>query len=360
MHDVTNPRWLPRLGTVAVLLAACGCTSLGPNALTRERLAYSLALSESVKAQALLNLVKLRYVDAPVFVDVGQIISSDSMEISGGLEATYRFFGIHGMDSAVLNGGGKYTSHPTITFTPLTGDKFMRAMLAPIPPVHILSLIETGYDARFALETCVMSINGLRNRGTLPERISPADARFVQLLEIIGQVQAAGTLGFRLERTGQKEPNCLALFHQPQADAQAASTVGRVKELLALDPKRDRFLVVTGDTPGGPGELAIQCRSMLQIMAVLASYIAVPPEDIASGRALATPAAETDAPLLRVLSGKKLPADTFCAVHYGDHWFWIDKNDWRSKRTVSFVMFLFTLAGSGTETALPVLTIPAG
>jgi len=46
-----------------------------------------MALSESVKTQALLNLVRMRYVDAPVFLDVGQIVSSDSIETSVGIQS---------------------------------------------------------------------------------------------------------------------------------------------------------------------------------------------------------------------------------------------------------------------------------
>ena len=42
------------------------------------------------------------------------------------------------------------------------------------------------------------------------------------------------------------------------------------------------------------------------------------------------------------------------------HWFWIDDRDWRSKRTLSVVLFLFTLTDSGSNEHLPVLTIPAG
>jgi hypothetical protein len=45
-------------------------------------------------------------------------------------------------------------------------------------------------------------------------------------------------------------------------------------------------------------------------------------------------------------------------VPYEGQWFWIANDDWRSKRTFSSILFLFTLANTGTSQNLPSLTIP--
>ena len=47
------------------------------------------------------------------------------------------------------------------------------------------------------------------------------------------------------------------------------------------------------------------------------------------------------------------------AVRYRGYWFWIDDGDWKSKRALTAVMFFFTLAESGGEEKLPLITIPA-
>ena len=60
---------------LVVLLGLAGC-SIGPGMVTRDRFDYSGAVAESWKRQMLLNLVKLRYSDAPVFLDVGAVAAA--------------------------------------------------------------------------------------------------------------------------------------------------------------------------------------------------------------------------------------------------------------------------------------------
>ena len=57
---------------LVIMILAClsGCGSIGPGNVARDRFDYISAISDSWKAQMLLNLVKLRYGDAPVFLDV--------------------------------------------------------------------------------------------------------------------------------------------------------------------------------------------------------------------------------------------------------------------------------------------------
>src|SRR5262245_55313957 len=101
---------------------------------------------------------------------------------------------------------------------------------------------------------------------------------------------------------------------------------------------------------------------MLQVLVDLASYVEVPPRDIAEER-VHVPARSPKQerlfpPLCRVRHADTAPADAHVAVRYRDRWFWIDDRDRGSKASLSFVMLMFSLSDTEAHPA-PVLTIPA-
>ena len=147
-----------------VMLAIAGCMHVGPNTVEVDRFDYSTAIAESWKQQTLLNIVKLRYADLPVFVDVASVVSGYSLETStsamGQLASSSALQG----NTLAIGGAGRFTDRPTITYVPMTGEKFLRGLLTPIDPKNIFFMIQAGYPADFILALAVESINGVRNR----------------------------------------------------------------------------------------------------------------------------------------------------------------------------------------------------
>jgi hypothetical protein len=98
-------------------------------------------------------------------------------------------------------------------------------------------------------------------------------------------------------------------------------------------------------------------------MQTMAAEVEVPPEHVAEGRAApgreSSDASEDDPRLIRIHSSEEQPQDAFVAVPYRDRWFFVDDRDLRSKRSLAFMMMLFTLADTGEEEPLPLITIPA-
>src|SRR4029434_7666905 len=147
-----------------VVFGIAGCASIGPGTVTRDRFDYTAAVSESWKSQMLLNLVKLRYGDTPVFLDVGQIISGYTVE--GTLSASGTIFSTSGVvpgvpdNSVSLGAQGRYTDRPTITYAPLVGERFARSMMTPLPPPAILSLIQGGYPVAAGLRLAAPHVHG--------------------------------------------------------------------------------------------------------------------------------------------------------------------------------------------------------
>jgi hypothetical protein len=344
----------------AALLA--GCQSVGPRTIPVDRFDYSASIADSWKQQTLLNIVKLRYMDLPVFLDVASIVAGYSLQTGVSVNGTLS------SDQAIqgdfLSAGGQavYTDRPTISYVPMTGEKFLRGLIVPIDPRNIFFMLQSGYAADFILALTVESINGVRNRSIVGGVARDADPEFVRALQLIRELQAAGAVGMRVEVDKVGGSTGVVFFRRDDVPADIAEAGAEVRRLLKLPAEQQRFSLVYSPMPGAEGELAVNSRSMLQIMWAFSSYLDVPEEHLRDHSALpAFEDAESESrqPKVRIHSGKDKPAAAFAAVRYRDHWFWVDDGDWQTKRALTSVMFFFSLTEtSGTED-LPLITIPA-
>ena len=359
-------RALPTLLLVLTLLGVAGC-SIGPSTMTRDRFDYTAAVAESWKSQMLLNLVKLRYSDTPVFLDVGQIVSGYTVQST--FTAAGNVFNTSGTVPGVPNSSiglgaqGQFTDRPTITYSPLMGERFARSLMTPVPPAAILSLIQAGYPIDLTLRVTVHTLNSLRNRFGGGARRRPADPEFYELLTRLRRIQDSGAIGLRVQRVGRDEATVLSL--RQKVDPSIETDILMARQMLGLDPHGGEIRVVYGAIAANDKELAMLTRSILDILIDLASFITVPEVHVQERRVAPTGESEVGPggpipPLMRILSSAEKPADAFVAAPYRDHWYWIDDRDLPSKALFSFLMFLFTLVETGDKGAPPVVTIPAG
>jgi hypothetical protein len=344
---------------IVITVQIAGCSGIGPPTVARDRFNYISAISESWKRQTLLNLLKTRYADAPVFMDVTSVISQYVVEGQVQVGATWAESPLG--DFQNVSGSGKYTDRPTITYSPITGDKFTKSMMTPLPVSGILFLLQSGYPADFVMRITVQTINGIENRfgGSITGRA--ADQRFKELIKSLRKIQIAGGLGMRVKPMGEKK--AVVMFFRPVTDEAIASNRKKVMEILGLNLDAREFRVAYGSYAGDDTEIAMLSRSMLQIMIDVASYIDVPASDVAEGRVYALPgeSEETESefpPLIRVRNATAHPDDAYAAVRYRDRWFWIDDRDYPSKRMFTFLMFLFSLTETGGPQAAPIVTVP--
>lgn len=349
-----NPKaWLWLL---PVFLA--GCRSMGPSTIPRDRLNYSDAISESWKDQVLRNLVKMRYMDTPIFLDVGQIVGGYTWQTSisaGGTISSPK--AVQG-DFTTLGAQGIYTDRPTITYVPLTGDRFLRSMVEPVPPAAIFRVMQSGYAADFVLALGVDSLNGLRNRSFRGGSAQQADTNFVRAIELMRKIQEAGGVGLRTTIGPDKEKGIVMVLRRDNVSDEVVAWGKEVRSLLGLSPTADRFNLIYSPLPASSDELAVGTRSILQMLQALSTYVDVPQEDVDQKRTVSMPPVNPETKqILHVYCGDSKPSEAFVAVEYRHHWFWVDDRDWNSKRTLSTMLFLFTLSDSGTAELMPVLTI---
>jgi len=139
-----------------VLVSFVGCAGIGPGTVTRDRSDYIAAISDSWKYQMLFNMVKIRYGDAPVFLDVSSVISQYQLAGQVNLGATINSDPFS--TSQTLGTMGQYVDRPTVTYTPILGDKFARSLMSPVPPAAILSLMQSGYQVDLVFRLLVQEV----------------------------------------------------------------------------------------------------------------------------------------------------------------------------------------------------------
>jgi hypothetical protein len=345
------------------LLFLAGCMRVGPDNVARDRFGYTDAISESWKRQMLLNLVKMRYADAPVFLDVTSVVNQYLLEAE--LQGSLAWNAFLPTDSQNVTGRGRYANRPTITYQPLIGDKFTRSLMTPIRPAAIMSLVQAGWRADLVFRLAVQSVNGVYNRMGGRIEAQPADPDFYRLTASMRRIQESMAVGMRVQERPDKERSTVMFFRKEDVGPEIQAEALAVRKLLGLNPDQQDFEVVYGSLAANDQEIAILSRSMMEILLEIGSYIEVPETHVAEQRATPNIADDVDTaagvePLLRIRSSEEEPTDAYTAVPYRDHWFWLDDRDLKSKRMFSFLMFLFSLAETGTPDRAPVLTIPAG
>jgi hypothetical protein len=347
------------LAWIAVLALTGGCRSIGPATIDNDRFSYGSAISRSWKEQMLLNMVNLRYGEAPVFLDVSSVINQYSLE--GTVNATAGFnAGLFGRDTVGVGGNTRWADRPTITYTPLSGQRFTRSLLTPIPVSSILAMTDSGWSVDLVFRLAVRAINGVYNRYA---NRRAADADFHELLDAFERIQQAEALAVRQDlRRGSRPVLLFSPTRRLSDDVQR--DILTIQRILGLSPGTNEFELVPGAAPEDPRQIAVLTSSLLEILIDLSYDFQIPSEHIGDGRALAPlpphPGARDVRPKIRAVATRERPDDAFVAVRVRDYWFSIDDRDFSSKRTFSFLQVLLSLAESDVRAQSPLVTVPTG
>ncbi len=346
----------------AVAIVVSGCQTIGPASVQRDRLDYAGAIADSWKEQALLNIIKLRYFDTPVFLDVASVISSYTLQSQVDLAA--RIFPNSSTDTfRNLGVSGVYTDRPTISYAPLTGEKYVNNLLRPIPPQAIFAMIQAGHQADYILQAAVRAINDVYNySGGSQPRARREDPTFPLVIGAFRRVQQAGALGVRIEKRGDAEMTLI--FFREKASGEVAKDIRFLREALGIGADKKEIQLDYGSLRHSDGEIALLTRSMMEMLVEFSAGIDVPQQHLLEGRARAAPenlaqVIQGEAPLAHIHSGSEPPPDAYVAVRYRNYWFWIDDRDLESKRAFMFLRIFSSIAETGVVPLVPIITIPA-
>ncbi len=343
----------------ALSLGLLGCSGIGPSRLGNDHLQYARAISEAQKRQILLNIVRLRYGDTPTFLTVDQVISSYTLEQQAELGLNV-YPNVRSGNYATGLAGATYSDHPTITFSPLSGEDLARTSIQPPSPAILLPLADSGLPIDLLFRLGVQSVGAWRNTIALAGQEGAGAPEFFELLAVMRRLQVRGLLTVRFER--KKDANHVFLGIANDRDPAWQATAGRARTLLGMPVGRTEAEVVYGRAATEVRQIAILTRPIIAVLGQLGAEIEVPPEDVAAGRTIPSifPGAAPMEPIIRIHAGKAPPQSAYVAVVYGDAWFWIDNGDFNSKVGYAILQLLIAFVEGSNNSRSPVLTIPAG
>ena len=346
---------------VAALAVSTACNTVGPRSVGTALTSYDLAVGRTKTEQLLLNLVRLRYRDVPIFLQINSISAQYQFEMSAGAAGKFD----NGDSSVSALGGIGFTEKPTLSMTPLQGKDFVKQMLSPIPAEAVALLFHSGWKIDRILLSLVQAINRVpfaTNASSPTPDDPPEYVEFKKLAANFRALQRRHLIDLGIE----KNDDGRRFFMMVAPEARDSEEMREITKALDLKPGLASYEVGSSIYPH-PGEIiSINMRSLSGVLYFLSHGVEVPERDVRDG--LVTVTRDEDGEIfewgdatnhiLRVRSSDSRPKRAAVAVSYRGHWFYIDDADLHSKSTFSMLFEVVNLLEGGVEATGPVLTLP--
>ena len=302
--------------------------------------------------------------DTPFFLEVSNVASQfrlkNKASISAKLESLVK-------DIFTLGASTSYEESPTISYSPLHGDKFVKNILSTLPLKTITLLFHSGWSVERVFRVSFQLLGELENApgasGPTPN-LAPQYKEFLQAVKYLQDLDDRDALSINYQ-----EPN-----EQPQMVLQIANEAKNSKPALKLArvvnavPGKTTYLLTHFPTPDQVDYLRVVPRSFLGIMSYLSQSIEIPRKDILKGKVTLTKTLKDEdfdwskvtGELLTIRSSNDEPLQAKVRVNYRDVWFYIDDSDLNSKSTFSLLTQIYSLQSGSIKSTEPVLTIGVG
>lgn len=366
MMSASNPSPFKRPGIVALLLVLVGCSGcagIGAHHLEGERTHYNTAIQRTNDQQLLLNLVRLKYRDTPYFLEVSSVASQFTLTtsananaaVSGGVQNPFSF-----------GAGAEVQEKPTITYSPLQGDKFIQRVLTPISLQTVVLLYHSGWRVDRLFLMCLQRMNEVKNApmasGPTPDE-APEFEAFTRAASILRKFQKDDLILVKYDKEKNGVPLLVIKFDDSVLESEDLRTLTKT---LNVKLNGGRLYL---STMVDPRYVWVQTRSLLGVMYYLSQGVEVPESHIEKGRVTVTHNPDGSRFDWKLLTGSLLqvrhsedsePKAFSVAVPHRGTWFYIDDSDLNSKSTFSLLSQIFSLQAGKVPSSAPLLTLPIG
>lgn len=351
-----------RFFSVGLAICLSSCTALGPNAVRTSRTDYNVALRQTEDEQLLLNLVRLKYRDRPLFLEASALTTQFVFARSANASSD---FGPETDERFGLGGRLSFEEKPTVSYTPLQGEGFVERVLTRIPLENLILLGGSGWSSERVFRACVERMNGVKNApragGPTPES-APEYQQFVRACSLLRDLELKGLV------VGARRQEGTELVLRFESEAKNLPEYEELMSILGLDPGLGTYPVTSSLEKPTKNRLNISTRSFIGVMYFLSQSVEAPVEDIRAGRVTVTldDAGQpfdwtrvTDG-VMRIRSSDERPKNSAVEVFYRGKWFYVEDSDLDSKSTLSMLGQVFALQSGKARGLAPVLTLPVG
>ena len=365
-------RWALMIAAALFLLS--GCAAQGAKRVPADRFDYNAAIAQSTREQMLLNIVRSRYLEVPVFLTVSSVLTQYEYDRSVGLTAILEF-GSGTTDRGIGEANLRFSERPTITYLPVEGQEFSAHLLSDIPSEIIFAAAQAGWPIDIFMRIAIQRLGAAENMsfGEVPAGHSDSKAqvesdfkklkRFERMISLIFILSDREVLEVQLVEEDGKEERYLVIAEEVAEDLRPM--LGELRQLIGLT-NRNRFRITDRVTNLKDDEISIQTRSVMAMMEFMARGVEVPVKHLEDGWVIDYGLQNSEGEMAKALipfkmhSSKNRPKNVFAAVGFRDHWYYIDHADITSKRALSLIIVLFRLQAPTPSGAAPILTLPTG
>ncbi|MGB5209517.1 MAG: hypothetical protein WBN31_07575 [Gammaproteobacteria bacterium] len=357
-HDGQN--W-KRVAAMALALLLSGCTVIGPTSITTGRQAYNDAIVRTGNEQMLLAIVRNRYLERGSMLSVSSVTANVKIATSAEVQAGFGDEDNYTGNLVPFTGGLVYEENPTISYTPVEGQQYLRQLMTPLSVQTVAGLVGGLADPGPVYGSLLESVNGLQNPGFLFSgvRTDPGFARFV---EIMTELKQANRLHW-VDDDDSESSIGIVIDHYAESHL---AQVTELMDLLGLPAPANSgaplelpvLLALDARATGGIG---FSTRPVFALIEILSAAVAVPDADLQSGRATTVPPLGLVGQKLHIHYSTNKPDDSSVAVRYRGGWFYIDDTDLATKglfRLMSTLWSVTIAESSDGSSSRPVLTVP--
>ncbi len=377
-----------------LILVITGCSSIGPKKISMDRGSYNDIVRETDQEQLLKNIVRLRYMETPSYMQVTNVTASYTQ--SSSMTATNVSTSSSNAINAPTNWSWAslgftpnltYSDSPTISYVPVTDPVFITSLQTPIDFSDFILLSRGAlYDPQLMLMMLLERVGNLNNNSTITSTTihdAPDYEKYYRFTVLLKKMVNDKTISVKPVAFNQ-EFGMMLYFNGNSRSADALA----LKKMLQVSPSSQHIIFMqeedyanlqyqngalvpqNTDSSKPSNTVYVQLRSINAVMSFLSHGVQVPEQDLKSHITMEIIGPNGQIydwdPMMRgimtIYSSDKEPTDdVLIKTFVNHHWFYIKASDLDSKMTFSLLVRLITLTSVSPPTPTgPALTLPVG